>query len=198
MQPVEPTRINRPADSNLRARKRTQKNRYHRGAKASEYTTLKILRGFAEGRPVRDLASEMRLSEKTLRDIHGRLRQKLIAASLAQPTDFGRAGMFLYRDGRLSPTGHAFLQAVRESNLFRAHKQRHALRFAAPHQEVSHLIEVTIRVFCNISMDKSLEAFCLPSSGKALHTLKSNSTAHNFPSTVMFDHLRRYLLIDPL
>lgn len=244
MQPSDRKRKRRRGDSKSRTPKRARKNRYHRGAKASEYTTLKILRGFAFDKTVQDLSAEMVPSEKTLRDIYMRLRLKLVAATLARPTDFGGAGLFMFRDRKLSNTGRQFLEAVRESGIYRMHMKRHAPRLSSPRDEKRFAFEVSVRVFCNIALDKEPASLYPPETREAvagmreiagwisdnreaiaahdayrqildrfekvvaqmgrliemeeLLTLKTRSAEHHFPSSVLYDHLRRYLLTDPL
>lgn len=226
------------------ARKRAQKNRYHRSAKVSEYTTLSILRGFAEDRSVRELGEVMRPSEKTLRDIYRRLRLKLMTATVARPLDFGGAGFFMFRKGRFNYTGRQFLAVVRESDIYASHRARHAPRLSDPKEETHLLFEVSVRVFCNIALDKSIDGLYPPQTLDAIKTLheigawidsnrdiiaahethhevvdrfeaigsrmaallemekllalKTKSAEHHFPSTVLYDHLRRYLLTDPM
>jgi len=244
MQASDSTRQKRRADSKSRARDVAAGNRYHRRAKASEYTTLKILKGFADDRTAPDLAPGMHVSEKTLRNIYMRLRRKLIPATRLHPMSFGGAGLFLYRRDGLSPAGHAILASVRESGLYRRHMRRHAPRLADPSDEKHYLFEVTVRVFCHIALPKTPEAIysadtldalrSLQDMGtwiaansaevvghwrysgmlerfgglgsqlehhaetEALWSLKNRSREHLYAGNVLYDGLRRYLMIDPL
>lgn len=172
MQTSDLARQKRHAVSKSRPRKPTAGNRYHRRAKTSEYTTLKILKGFAEERTVQNVASGMHISEKTLRNIYMRLRHKIMRATLLHPLSFGGAGLFLYRGGGLSRSGCAILASVRESRLYRRHMRIHAPRLADPSDEKHHLFEVTARIFCHIAMTKTPETLYPPETLAALHSLQ--------------------------
>lgn len=244
MQSIDRKPKKRLAVSKSHGQKPVQKNRYHRGAKASEYTTLKILHGFAHDKTVQELAAAMRPSEKTLRDIYMRFRLKLVPATLSRPLEFGGAGLFMFRGSNLSSTGERFLEAVRESGIYRAHMKRHAPRLSNSAEEKRFAFEVCVRVFCNIAIDKAPESLYPQETREAIGTmreiggwisehrdeiaahemyrpvlerfdrvvtqmaslieqeevlaLRTKSTEHHFPSSILYDHLRRYLLDDPL
>lgn len=171
MQASDLARQKRRAVSKYRVRKSAAGNRYHRRAKTSEYTTLKVLRGFAEDRAVQDLAPGMHISEKTLRNIYMRFRRKLMRATLLYPVSFGGAGLFLYRGGGLSRSGCAVLASVRESRLYRRHMRIHAPRLADPADETHYLFEVTVRVFCHIALTKTPETLYPPDKLAALRSM---------------------------
>ena len=244
MQASDRARKMRRADSKFGARKVTPGNRYHRRAKASEYTTLKLLKGFADDRPAPDFATSMHVSGKTLRNVYMRFRRKLIPATRLQPMSFGGAGLFLYRRDGLSPTGLAILASIRESGLYRRHMRRHAPRLAEPSDETLFLFEVTVRMFCHIAITKTPETIYSTETIEALRTLqdmaewiaansvsivgqwqhsgmlklfgglgsrlehlaafealwslRNHSREHPYPSHVLYNDLRRYLLSDPL
>ena len=84
------------------------KNRYMRGSKLSEYKFLQILRVFAEDKTSAELASEIRVSEKTIRATYRHLREKLLEAILIDKHAFGGAGDYLMRDNKLDEKGSAF------------------------------------------------------------------------------------------
>ena len=176
-------------------------------------------------------------------EVHAQVasRAKLFSGA---PTDFGGAGLFMFRDRKLSNTGRQFLEAVRESGIYRMHMKRHAPRLSSPRDEKRFAFEVSVRVFCNIALDKEPASLYPPETREAvagmreiagwisdnreaiaahdayrqildrfekvvaqmgrliemeeLLTLKTRSAEHHFPSSVLYDHLRRYLLTDPL
>lgn len=147
------------------------KNRYMRGSKLSEYKFLQILKGFAEDKTTRELASEVRISEKTIRATYRHLRVKLLEAMLTDKNAFGGAGLYLLRSGRLDEKGKRFMQGVAESDLFAEHLKRHLIRIHRPEDLQAHLIEVTVRVFCNISMRGSVTDYP-PETRQALENMQ--------------------------
>ncbi|MEM9356807.1 MAG: hypothetical protein AAGB04_11380 [Pseudomonadota bacterium] len=134
------------------------KNRYMHRAKISEYRFLNVLRGFANDQTAEETARQVKLSEKRVREIYDLLRDKLMRAILERPFDFGWAGYFLFDDLEISQRGARILDAVSASDLFRSSLNRHAPRVGLT-GEVSDrfsalLMEVTVRVFCALSMRK--------------------------------------------
>lgn len=148
------------------------KNRYVRHAKLSEYRFLKVLKGFACDSPAKEVAASSGISEKTIRAAYIELRTKLIEATLAQPFAFGGAGHFLLRDGRVGQRGRAFFEAIYESDIYQDHIRRHAPRLKN-HAEMQGLIyEVTVRLFCHISMRRDALITFPDETTAALHEMK--------------------------
>ncbi|UWQ73600.1 hypothetical protein [Leisingera sp. M658] len=128
------------------------KNRYMRNAKLSEYKFLKILRGFADDVPAKNLAETSGISEKTIRATYRVLRRKLFEGVVMHRHGFGNAGFYLLRNGRVEDKGKRFLQGVVESEIFTRHIERHAPRLSDAGELQNLMFEVSTRVFCNISM----------------------------------------------
>lgn len=136
-------------------RKKTKiKNRYFRNAKLSEYYFLKILKGFSEDVTAKDLAQRSKISEKTIRSVYRRLRNKLLAAIIYKSERFGGTGFYLLRKGKLDEQGKRFLQGIAESDIFTRHIQRHAPRLNSQEDLQGLMVEVVVRVFCNIHLDE--------------------------------------------
>lgn len=140
---------------------RQQRNRYMRHAKISEYRFLKVLRGFVDEKTVQDTAASAKLSEKRTRELYDELRGKLMRAVMLQPFEFGWAGYFLFDNLALSTRGQHIIDVIAASNLMRGALNRHAPRSGVtvePSQRFSELVfEVTVRVFCALSMRKDNE-----------------------------------------
>ena len=141
------------------------------------------------GRTANDAADGKRISEKTFRATYWKFREALLLAVISEPWSFGRAGHFLFHDRRLTRTGKAFLENVSRSDLFADHMKRHCPRLKSLRQRRLVLFEVVIRVFCNISV---------PKEATALMSLRTQSGEHLYPGNVLYEHLRRYLLKNPL
>lgn len=148
------------------------KNSYARNSKLSEYRFLKILKGFAADHSAKEVAASSNISEKTIRATYAELRGKLIEVTLAQPFAFGGAGHFLLRDGRVGRRGRAFFEAIYESDIYQDHIRRHAPRLKN-HLDMQGLIyEVTVRLFCHISMRRDALIAFPDDTTTALHEMK--------------------------
>lgn len=123
-----------------------------RASKLSEYKFLQILKGFAEDKTARELASEIRISEKTIRATYRALRLKLIEALVRNRSAFGGAGSYLLRHGRFDARTRRFLEGVAASDLFSKHVERHAPRLRSKEDAQGLLFEVAMRMFCSLSM----------------------------------------------
>ena len=117
---------------------------------------------------MQDLAAEMRVSEKTIRNIYMRFRHKLVTATIANPMDLGGTGLFLFHGRQLSQTGHMFVKEVARSEIYAAHIRRHAPRIANRPDRKYHLFEVCVRIFCHISVDMRTEHIHAPETLAAL------------------------------
>jgi len=152
------------------------RNRYMRRAKLSEYKFLKVLRAFADERSLQETAVDMKLSERSVRNLYDELRGKLMRAVIQHPFDFGWAGYFLFDDLELSARGSHILDTVVESNLMRSYLDRHAPRSGItgiPKQRFSEIVfEVTVRMFCALSMRKDNETLYAPEIHKAYEQLQ--------------------------
>lgn len=220
------------------------RNRYHRRAKLSEYKFLQVLQGFCDDIPAADLVHKTRVSEKTIRSTYKALRGQLYFATQSDRYGFGGAGFFLFLDGNLRERGRHFIEKVSQRKIFLNHMRRHGPRSRSPTDATDFLFEVTVRMFCNISMQKDHATLYPQETRKALETireivqwirenqetegffvkyasllkdfekivtsmpkllemeelqaLKTKSVAHRFPSNVMYEDLRLYLLKNPL
>jgi len=147
------------------------RNRYYKGAKLSEYRFLKVLRAFADGQTVREVAGHTGLSERAVRDLFAKLRKKLMAGTLDNREAFGGAGMYLYQNGEISDRGKAILESVRAGPNFEAHRTHHALRFHSPGDASPHVFEMTVRMFSSIHMPKTPEVLYPSETREALSQL---------------------------
>lgn len=166
-------RENGDGESKNPAARRAGRNRYYRHSKLSEYTFLKVLRGFADDLTARQCAAGMRVSEKTVRGIFMALRRALLSATLSHPYRFGGAGFFLFRDAALSERGKRILEAVAQSEIFRAHRERHCPRLSVVGDGKHYLFEVTVRIFCNIAVRKDPEHLYPPDTRTAIAQMQS-------------------------
>ncbi|MFN3224730.1 MAG: hypothetical protein ACE360_00575 [Hyphomicrobiales bacterium] len=148
------------------------KNRYARNSKLSEYRFLKVLKGFADDNPAKEVAASSRISEKTIRAIFAELRTKLIEATLAKPFAFGGAGHFLLRNGRVGRRGRAFFEAIYESDIYQEHIRRHAPRLKNNTEMQGLIYEVTVRLFCHISMQRDALITFPDETTAALHEMR--------------------------
>lgn len=134
------------------------RNRYMKGARLSEYRFLNILRGFADEHTAAEVALTSGLSEKRTRALFDTFRGKLMRAALAEPFEFGWAGYFLFDELEISPRGHHLFDEISESDVFKSALIRHAPRSGAkriPSKRFSELLfEITLRMFCSLSMTK--------------------------------------------
>ncbi len=220
------------------------RNRYHRRAKLSEYKFLQVLQGFCDDIPAANLTLKTRISEKTIRATYKALRGQLYFATQGDRYGFGGAGFFLFLGGNLRERGRQFIEEVSQRQIFLDHMRRHGPRTRKPTDATDFLFEVTVRMFCNIGMQKDLATLYPKETREALSTireiaqwirenqeiegfstkyasllegfekivtnmpkllemeellaLKTKSVAHRFPSNVMYEDLRRYLLKNPL
>ncbi|WOF72766.1 hypothetical protein QMT40_000388 [Parvibaculaceae bacterium PLY_AMNH_Bact1] len=220
------------------------RNRYYKGAKLSEYRFLKVLRAFADGDSVRQVSGRTGISERAIRDLFAKFRVKLMEATIHDREAFGGAGMYLYRNGRVSERGRSILESVRNGPNFEAHRTRHALRFRTSKDAAPHVFEMTVRIFCSIHIPKTPEVLYPEKTREALSqlteigafirthadnevfmekysdvterfmtlsanfrklldkeellSLRDKSDMHSHPDNLLYDHLRRYLLRNPL
>ena len=165
-------RKNQETESKKRTPRRAPQNRYYRRSKLSEYSVLKVLRGFADDLTARECAAGMRVSEKTVRGLYTAFRRKLLAAILVHPYQFGGAGFYLFRHGKFSPHGPHILEAVGESEIFRTALKRHRLRPPSEDEAKLFLFEITIRVFCHIALRKSPEHLYDPQTREAAEMMR--------------------------
>lgn len=225
-------------------REHVVQNRYHLNAKLSEYKFLQILRGFCNDVVAAEVAAQKNISEKTIRFTYKLIRNQLFSATMGNLNAFGGAGFFMFDRQGLSKRGHAFIEAIQESNLFADHMRRHAPRTKKPEDAREFLFEVSVRLFCNLAMNKDAETLYPQETRDALGlvkeisqwirdaseqeqsseqysevvtrfgklithlplllmneellALKSKAVEHRFPSTVLYDDLRRHLLKHPI
>lgn len=132
------------------ATKSRRHNRYVLGAKLSEYRFLKILKGFAEAKPVKELNAESGISEKTIRDTYWELRRKLYAAVRTDKTSFNNAGRYLFPFGKIERQGTLLMEAVADSGAFADLIDRQYPGNRTPTEEQVGLLvfEMGIRVLC--------------------------------------------------
>lgn len=123
-----------------------------RNAKLSEYRFLKILHGFAMNQTAKELAPEIRISEKTIRAIYRQLRDRLPEAIMMNPQGFGGAGYHLLPDRRLGVKGKRFLATIARSGIYARHAERHAPRLSDMRGMGDLLFEVAVRMLCNTSL----------------------------------------------
>ena len=123
-----------------------------RNSKISEYKFLQILKGFSDSVSAKELASKIKVSEKSIRAIYRSLRDKLIEAVVLNQHDFNEAGFYLLRGGKMDEKGKRFLAGVAESTLFTDHIEKHAPRLHSQEDLQTILFEVSVRVFCNIKL----------------------------------------------
>lgn len=142
----------RPARNKKPKAKPGLKNRYMRSSKISEYKFLQILKGFSDNLSTKELAENVRVSEKSIRAIYRSLRDKLIEAVVVNQHDFNEAGFYLLRSGKMDEKGKRFLAGVAESELFTEHVEKHAPRLHSPDDLQTLLFEVSVRVFCNMKL----------------------------------------------
>tara|TARA_R110001599_G_scaffold25282_7_gene90570 strand:- start:12763 stop:13479 length:717 start_codon:yes stop_codon:yes gene_type:complete len=128
------------------------RNRFYRYAKLSEYKFLKVLKAFAEDKPVADASSEIQISAKTVRALYKGLRTRLIKASNSDPYAFGGAGRFLLDGGQLGDRGRRFLSELAESVTYAGHVKRHDFRLKKGERFTDELFECAIRAFCTLAM----------------------------------------------
>ena len=135
------------------------RNRYHGHSKISEYRFLKLLKAFADEKTVQEAADATRLSTRTVRDMYQRFRESLLRAALEDPFTLGWTGYFLFERQKISVRGHAILDAIAGSNLFRSFIERHGIRTGftkeKPESAFSYVVfETAVRIFCTLSMRK--------------------------------------------
>jgi hypothetical protein len=190
-----------------RARKSTLKNRYCAGAKLSEHKFLRILRGFAEGMTLSALEPMTHTSGKTIRATYRLLRARLADAVLDEQDAFGRAGFYLSQ-----PSAGELLSTIAASAAFRRYRKLHAPRLKDQREVRLLVIEFAVRVFCALDLRSvtatpatTLQALCRGISAlKARDPLQNLAAAvpggrqHAFPTTRLYEDLRRHLLRSPL
>lgn len=141
-----------------KAKPDTPRNRYMRGARLSEYRLLKVLRGFGDERTAAEVGGDVGLSEKRTRELYDHFRGKLMRAVLMEPFEFGWAGYFLFDGLEISSRGHHLFDETSESDAFKSALIRQAPRSGAkriPSKRFSELLfEITVRMFCSLSMTK--------------------------------------------
>ena len=133
------------------------KNRYARRSKLSEYQFLRVLRAFADNLTVKEASAQIRVSERSIRTLYRHLRAHLIAATLLEPFRFGGAGFYLFDQGRISRRGREMMRVVYTNENYRRHKQRHAPRWRKGRSEHDLVIEMVVRLYCSLHMEKTPE-----------------------------------------
>lgn len=195
-----------PERKQKRARKEALKNRYFAGAKLSEHKFLRILRGYAEGMTIAELAPTTQTSAKTIRTIYRALRERLTLAILAEPDRFGGAGKL-----HAIHCANNLLESVRRSPHYRRHRKRHAPRLSCPIESRHLLIEVMVRLLCALDLrcvdidDDVIEVWAeaitrlrarKPLQGLAV--LIPGAKPHAHSALRLYEDYRRYLLQNPL
>lgn len=130
-----------------KARNSAPRNRYYVGAKLSEHKFLRLLRGFAEGKPINVLEPSTHVSDKTIRATYGALRAHLPIAISKHPESFSGAGLVL-----IHPEAPALFHAARHSPIFRRHRRHHAPRLKCPDEEMEHIHETAVRLLCALDL----------------------------------------------
>lgn len=148
------------------------RNRYHRKAKLSEYKFLQVLRGFCEDIPAAELMVKTRISEKTIRKTYKSLRIELIQAVLDDIHGFGGTGFFMFRDNELQERGRHFLEVMTTNQIFKEHLRQHGPRTKKPSDVSELLFEVTVKMFCNISMKKNVATLYPPKTREAIISIR--------------------------
>ncbi|WP_420722475.1 hypothetical protein [Hwanghaeella sp. LZ110] len=154
--------------SKKRAAKKPPRNRFHRHSKLSEYKFLQVLEAFSEDKPAALAASETRISVKTVRTIYSGFRDRLIAATISDPYEFGGAGRFLLDGGKLGDRGRRFLAELARSETYAAHVRRHDFRLKKGERFTDELFECAVRAFCTLAMHGQPEDHYPPKTVEAI------------------------------
>lgn len=133
---------------------RKQKNRRARAAKISHYKVLQVVSCFAGDLSIRQASLITRLSERALRDLYAKIRQRMVEAVLDDPGVFnGVNALFIDRYGRLEPQVLSLLIATTHTKAF---KER--LRGLYPRTNVRsqpmlhHAIEYFVRRYIAVQL----------------------------------------------
>lgn len=100
----------------------------------------------------RELAAEIRVTEKTIRATYRLLRDRLPEAIMMNPQGFGGAGYHLLPDRRLGVKGKRFLATIARSDIYARHAEHYAPRLSDMRGMGNLLFEVAVRMLCNTSL----------------------------------------------
>lgn len=192
-------------------RRSAPRNRYYRGAKLSEHKFLRVLHGYAQGLPIRELEQTTRVTGKTIRTTYRALRGHLPAAIRRERAGFSSAGLYLFDEADITPEGRHIIASIARTRRFCRYIKRHAPRLSSVEDERLFLLEKAVRIFCaldlrGVDVDARLlaqiaEAFTGLRPGQPLQKLAEfirGARPHAHPELRLYEDYRRYLLKNPL
>jgi hypothetical protein len=189
-----------------RARKEALKNRYFAGAKLSEHKFLRLLRGYAEGLTIQELAKTTHVSGKTIRATYRALRERLAEAAYAHPERFGGAANLL-----LHESANHLIHAVQRSPAFRRYRRHHAPRLSCPVEEQALATEKLVRLVYTLDLrGLDVDETVIEALANGITQLRPRdplqklaefipaAKPHAHPTMRLYEDYRRYLLKNPL
>lgn len=106
-------------------RRQNQKNLRARSAKISHYKLLQVLECFAADLSIKQASLRTRISERALRDLYQKIRQRMVDAALHDPSVFnGVNALFTDVDGNLEADVLTFMGAYSRTGTFKDRMRR--------------------------------------------------------------------------